>query len=149
MIRQFKGLYSTVLLFSHCLLTVDVDTFFSCHWFKCAMIFGAANLLSRKTGEIVLCSGGCFWFTIPKFGLVSSRFLMSPNSVTHCSSGILKNFSACITFLKVMISCSSVISRVLGILLKKKKFWFRRKLQNLDFNSNKMRITDLTTGQGT
>ena len=51
---------SAILLYrpvSQCLLlTVDVNTFFSRHWFSCAVMFGVVSLLSCKlvTDEIVL-----------------------------------------------------------------------------------------------
>ena len=48
------------------------------------MTFEAVSLLSRKlvTDEIAR-----FWSTSPTFSLVLFRFLMSPNSIIHYSSG--------------------------------------------------------------
>ena len=75
------------------LLTVDVNTLFLRHWFRCAVMFGAVILLSCKmvTNEIILCSC-CFWSISPIFGLILSRFLIFPNSIIHFSSG---NFYFC------------------------------------------------------
>ena len=89
-----------------------------------------------KFDEIVLCSCWCFWSTSPIFGLVLFCFLKSPNSTIYCSSGIFSKFLYLNTLLFIsndllsLFKCKFICFRH----FVEKKFWFRRKLQNLGFN---------------
>ena len=65
------------------LLPMDVDTFFSWHWFSCAVIFGAVYLLLCKQVTLMKLS----FALVVTFGLILSQFVMSPNSIIYCSSG--------------------------------------------------------------
>ena len=47
------------------LFTVDVDTFFSWHWFGCAVMFGAVSLLSHKLVTLMKLFSPLVAFGIP------------------------------------------------------------------------------------
>ena len=74
--------------FHSLLFTLDVNKYFSRHWFSCAEMFGAAGPPWRKLVTLIKLSSALVALSLPVQLLVClSRFLMSPNSIIHCSSG--------------------------------------------------------------